>query len=147
MDKDPGAGVTGMLDRFFRRKPAPLPLRGAPPIRRQKTYSARSGFVYQYFYEGYRESERAGRAGHEYVFHVTSDRKSSFPLTVFLPAAAVESWQRIHGRDLAPKEQYAAVKMALFDTFDERADLGPASAEVEISAAWIETLLAMLEID
>src|ERR1041384_8044352 len=100
-----------MFSKWFTSKAAPLT--GAPPVRRQKTYSAQTGYVYQYYYEGYRESERAGAVGSEYVFHVSSDRKRSFPLTVFLPGAAVESWQRAHGRSLTATEQYAAVKMAL----------------------------------
>ena len=137
-----------MFERLFKRKPfPPATLRGAPPVRRQKTYSARTGFVYQYFYEGYRESERARRPGHEHVFLISPDRKSSFPLTVFLPVATVESWQQQHGRALSSTEQYAAVKMSLFETFDERADLGPANAEVEIDGQAMERLLATLEIE
>lgn len=140
--------MMALFDRLFRRPPpAPALLRGAPAVRRQKTYSAQTGYVYQYFYEGYRQSDRGARAGHEYVFHVSSDRKSAFPMTVFLPGATVTSWQQAHGRDLTPTEQYAAVKMALFAAFDERPDLGPADAEVEISAAAIETHLATLEIE
>lgn len=139
-----------MFDRLFKRRPAPplpKPLHGAPPVRRQKTYSAMTGYVYQYFYEGYRESDRAGRGGDEYVFKVSSDRKASFPLTVFLPRAAVERWQQDHARELTQTEQYAAVKMALFEAFDERADLGPAESEVEIAPADMERLLSTLEID
>jgi hypothetical protein len=141
-----------ILDRLFKRRgagrpPGPAPLHGAPPVRRQKTYSAQTGFVYQYYYEGYRASERAGRRGDEYVFQISSDRKSSFPLTVFLPGAAVEAWQRGHGRQLIATEHYAAVKMALFEAFDGRADLGPANAEVEIAPAAMERLLRILEID
>src|SRR5712692_10111827 len=123
------------LSRLFRRQTTvPPALRGAPTVRREKSYSSQTGFVYQYYYEGYRDSDCEGRAGHEYVFHVSSDRKTAFPLTVFLPSASVEVWQRSHGRDLTANERYAAVKMALFETFDERADLGPANAEVEIGA-------------
>lgn len=139
-----------MFDRLFkhrRTRAALKPLHGAPPVRRQKTYSAMTGYVYQYFYEGYRESDRAGRIGDEYVFQVSSDRKAGFPLTVFLPRAAVELWQQDHGRDLTQTEQYAAVKMALFEAFDERADLGPAEGEIEIAPANMERLLGTLEID
>src|SRR5713226_8234722 len=129
------------LSRLFRRQAATAaPLRGAPAVRREKSYSSQTGFVYQYYYEGYRGSDREGRAGQEYVFHVSSDRKTAFPLTVFLPRAAVKAWQRRHGRDLTANEQYAAVKMALFETFDERADLGPTNAEVEIGAEAMERL-------
>jgi hypothetical protein len=142
MDVDPM-----IFDRLFRRRPRPpAPLRGAPPVRREKTYSAQTGYVYQYYYEGHRESDRAGRAGQEYVFHISSDRKTSFPLTVFLGSEAVDSWQQGHGRPLTSTEQYAAVKMALFQTFDDQAGLGPANAEVEIDADSIEVLLATLDI-
>jgi hypothetical protein len=68
-------------------------------------------------------------------------------MTIFLPHAAVEYWQRDHGRGLTQTEQYAAVKMALFEAFDERANLGPADAEVEIAAADMERLLSTLEIE
>jgi hypothetical protein len=137
-----------IFDRLFRRSaPPPAPLRGAPSIRREKTYSAQTGYVYQYYYEGFRDSERNGRAGHEYVFHVSSDRKTAFPLTVFLAAETVDSWQRPRSRPLTPTEQYAAVKMALFRTFDEQAGLGPANAEVEIDPPSMEEFLATLDID
>ena len=137
-----------IFNRLLRRRPRPpAPLHGAPPVRRQKSYSSQTGYVYQYFYEGYRDSERGGRTGQEYVFHVSSDRKKSIPLPVFLPTAAVESWQAGHGRSLTGTEQYAAVKMALFQVFDERADLGPENAESEISPGAITGLLSTLEID
>lgn len=136
-----------MLDRLFGRKPSPAPLRGAPPVRREKSYSAQTGYVYQYYYEGYRDAQRAGRAGREHVFHVSSDRKTSFPLTLFLAAAAVESWQQRHGRELSTTEQYAAVKMALFQIFDEQPRLGANTAVAEIDDDAIEGHLAALEID
>jgi hypothetical protein len=59
----------------------------------------------------------------------------------------VQLWQRDHGRTLTATEQYAAVKMALFETFDERASLDPADAEVELAAADVERHLATLDID
>jgi hypothetical protein len=138
-----------LFDRFFKPRPGPPPppLRGAPAVQRMKTYSSQTGYVYQYYYEGYRQSDRGGCPGHEYIFQVSSDRKGSFPLTVFLPTASVETWQQSHGRNLTSTEQYAAVKMALFQTFDERADLSPANAEVEIRPESVEGLLATLEID
>jgi hypothetical protein len=133
-----------MLERFIRRRrAAPAPLRGAPAVHRQKTYSAQTGFVYQYFYEGWRESRLGGQAGNEHVFQVSSDRRGSFRLSVFLPRAAVDAWQRRHGQSLTATEQYAAVKMALFEAFDERTELG---AGVEIDAEAIERYLAALGI-
>ena len=79
------------------RKKQEAPLTGAPPVRRQKTYSAESGYVYQYFYEGQRAAERDGSAGAQYLFSVSSDRKSSGPVSVFLSEQALGSWQIGHG--------------------------------------------------
>jgi len=133
--------VKEILGRLFPRKPAPL--RGAPAVRRQKTYSARTGYVYQYYYDGYRPSPD----GREYVFTVSSDRRGSFPVAVLVPSAAVEAWRHKHGRELNAAEQYAAVKMSLFRTFDERTDLGPGQAEVRLDAEAVEAALAELEIE
>ena len=105
-----------MLSRWFSKKPAPLV--GAPGVRRQKTYSAQSGYVYQYFYEGHRPS--SAERGTEYVFDVSSDRKTSTPVSVVISDAAVASWQNESGRTLSATEQYAIAKMALFQAFDER---------------------------
>lgn len=131
-------------DRILGRKPAPavLPLRGAPAVRREKSYSAQTGYVYQYYYEGYRE----GRRGTEHVFHVSADRKTSFPLTVFLARAVVEGWESRHGRTLSPTEKYAAVKLTLFQAFDDRAELGAGTAQVEVDAAGMEAHLETLGI-
>ncbi len=138
-----GSNAT-IWDRLFRRKPPPAPLRGAPAVRREKTYQAQTGYVYQYYYEGFRDSEREGRPGADYVFHVSTGRKTSFPLVVFLPRDVVSGWEGRHGRALSPTEQYAAVKLTLFQTFDDRADLGAANAEVEVDAAGIEAHLDTL---
>ena len=136
----------GLLDRLLRRDQS-LPLRGAPAVRRQKTYSAQSGFVYQYFYEGYREAGRARRPGHDYVFRITRDRQSFFPVTVFLPAAASESWQSSHGRSLTLTEQYAVVKMSLFEAFEGPQALGPGPVELEVDAAGVAAHLQTLDIE
>lgn len=135
------------LKRFFKREPPGKPLRGPPSVRREKAYSADTGYVYQYFYEGYRDAERAGEPGQEYVFHVTSDRASRFALRVFLGQRALEAWQRAHGSPLSPTEQYAVVKMSLFQTFDERTEMGSDPVDVIVSAADIETHSATLELD
>ena len=135
-------------NRLLRRKPAPAValLRGAPAVRREKSYSATTGYVYQYYYEGYREGGRGGQPGNEHVFHVSSDRKTSFALTVFLSRAVVEGWESRHGRTLSPTEQYAAVKLTLFQTFDDRDELGAATADVEVDAAGMEAHLETLGI-
>ena len=101
------------------RRQARTELRGRPPIRREKTYSAESGYVYQYAYEGYRAGARAGATGTEFVFQCTSDRAARFRLTVFTPGKSFADWERISGRDLNEVERYAIEKMQLFAIFDE----------------------------
>jgi hypothetical protein len=122
-----------------------VPLSGAPPVRRQKTYSAQSGFVYQYFYEGQRPMS-SGR-GTEYVFNVSPDRKSSFPLSVFIGDEAMASWQQESGRTLSAAERYAIAKMALFQAFDERETPEAASASVQVRPEDVRVILASLNID
>ncbi len=95
--------------RRLARKEQPPPLAGAPAVRRLKTYSAASGYVYQYFYEGHR--------GTEYVFQVSADRRTYFSVTVLLSEAALQACPR----ELNSTERYAVAKMALFQAFDERA--------------------------
>lgn len=113
-------------------KPPP-PLKGSPKVRREKTYSAETGYVYQYFYLGYREAERGGEEGNEHLFSVTSDRTSRFTLKLFLGRNALAPWETENKRELIPTEQYALVKLSLFQTFDERTDFDGENAEVAIT--------------
>lgn len=111
------------LNKVFAKQPEQLPLKGKPPIRREKAYSADTGYVYQYFYEGYRETGTGDDTRNEYVFSVNSDRASSFIIKLSLNQRTLETWQQDHERELNPTEQYALVKMALFQIFDERSNL------------------------
>ncbi len=129
---------------WFRKKEAPLT--GAPKVRRQKTHSAESGYVYQYFYEGQRPARREASAGTQFVFNVSADRKSSFPVSVFLSDEAVESWQREHARELGSTERYAVAKLALFQAFDQRPAPDAMSEEVRVQAPDVESILATLDI-
>ena len=131
-----------MLRNFFAKKP--LPLTGAPAVRRLKSYSAQSGYVYQYFYEGQRPCGSGGESGTEYVFTVSADRKTVHPVSVLVGEAEVRAWEQAHGRMLASTERYAVSKMALFQAFDERATPLEMKQEVRVRgadmAAIIETL-------
>jgi len=129
---------------WFRKKEAPLT--GAPKVRRQKTHSAESGYVYQYFYEGQRPARREASAGTQFVFNVSADRKSSFLVSVFLSDEAVESWQREHARELGSTERYAVAKLALFQAFDQRPAPDAMNEEVRVQASDIESILAALDI-
>ncbi len=134
-----------MLERWFSRKPQPLT--GAPAVRRQKTYSAQSGYVYQYFYQGHRPYQRERDHGTEYVFELSADRKTTANVSVLIGAAALEDWQSRHGRDLHPSEQYAIAKMALFQAFDERPDPAALQADIRVRGADVEAILISLGID
>lgn len=83
---------------------------------RQKTYSAATGWVYQYVYRGQRKV--AEPSATEYVFAATRDRKNYFPITVILRESVGEDCAE-QGRPLLPAEHYAIAKMSLFEAFDE----------------------------
>src|SRR5258708_37937535 len=91
-----------LFRKWFGHKPAPLT--GAPTVRRQKTYSAQSGYVYQYYYAGQRASD--AEPATEFVFDVSADRKTSNPISVLVLNEAVDAWQRQHGRELTSAERY-----------------------------------------
>ena len=134
-----------MFDRWLSRKPQPLT--GAPAIRRQKTYSGQSGYVYQYYYEGHRPYKRERNHGTEYVFNVSADRKTSIAVSVLVSDTALEDWQSRHGRTLYASERYAIAKMALFQAFDERPDPATMDADVQVRAADVEAILITLGIE
>jgi hypothetical protein len=134
-----------LFDRWLSRKPQPLT--GVPAIRRQKTYSGQSGYVYQYYFEGHRPYKRERDNGTEYVFDVSGDRKTSTPVSVLLSSAALEEWEGKHGRTLHASERYAIAKLALFQAFDERPNPAAMSADVRVRAADVEAILITLGIE
>ena len=94
-------------------------------LRRMKTYTGGQGYVYQYYFVGKRAAlaDASEAPSSEYVFDVTSDRKTTFAVSVFLPDEALRRWAKCHGRTLNDAEQYGAVKMRLFQAFDEIEDM------------------------
>ena len=59
----------------------------------------------------------------EYIFDVTSDRKTTFAVSIFLLPEALDAWAATHGRALSEPEQYAGVKLRLMQAFDEIPDM------------------------
>ena len=127
-----------MLRNFFAKKA--VPLAGAPAVRRLKTYSAQSGYVYQYFFEG----QRPFGAGVEFVFDVSADRKTSLPVSVLVEGAGLHAWEQSHGRGLSATERYAVAKMALFQAFDERETPERMRQEVRVRPSDVEALIETL---
>ena len=119
------------------------PLSDAPSIRRQKTYSAESGYVYQYHYTG----SRGLPDGREYVFMATAGRRAEFPVTVVLRDAALEPWQRRHGRELTAPERFAVAKLSMKRAFDERESPDLMRGTIEPASDAVEEILAMLGVD
>jgi hypothetical protein len=122
---------------------------GLKTIRRMKTYTGGQGYVYQYYFVGKRaapESTIEGGAT-EYIFDVTSDCKTTFAVSVFLANEAVTEWAAGHGRVLSEAEQYGAVKMRLFQGFDEIEDMISAGRRLFISNQSLNPLLGTLGVE
>ncbi len=126
-------------------KPAPA-LKGVPKVRREKTYSAETGYVYQYFYLGYREGRWGEDDGAEHLFSVSSDRTSRFTLRVFLSRRVLEQWEKANDRKLISTEQYALVKLSLFQAFDQRTDFSEANAEILVDPEQVEEHIKTLDL-
>ena len=117
-------------------------------VRRIKTYSAETGYVYQYHFEELRSPhQRAGRPGSEYIFMVSRDRKTALPVAIFLRQDALQAWTSGHGRELTGSEHYAAVKMRLFRYFDESENWEAERLSLEVAPENIEELLAPLQVE
>jgi hypothetical protein len=115
-------------------------------LRRMKTYTGGQGYVYQYYFVGKRAAlpDAAEAPASEYVFDVTSDRKTTFAVSVFLPDAALRGWATGHGRVLTEAEQYGAVKMRLFRAFDEIEDMLAQGRRLVVNKERLETALGAL---
>jgi len=119
-------------------------------IRRLKTYTGSQGYVYQYYFVGKRmalTSDANESAANEYIFDVTSDRKLTYAVSVFLPHQVVAAWAESNGRTLADSEQYAAVKMRLFRAFDELEEMQAQGRRLQIDLPSLEESLASLGVE
>lgn len=114
------------------------------PLRRVKTYTSTSGYVYQYYFVGQREAQLAGAPATEFIFDVTRDRHAMFAFSVFLADSAATAWGTAHGRALSGPERYAAAKLRLLRGFDESgtADLRTKSRQMAVDSALLDELLA-----
>ncbi|MFZ0798165.1 MAG: hypothetical protein WCA13_04505 [Terriglobales bacterium] len=124
-------------------------------IRRLKTYTGSQGYVYQYYFVGKRlaaasdahKSDAHRSEANEYIFDVTSDRKLTYAVSIFLPQQVVAAWAESHGRPLSDSEQYAAVKMRLFRAFDELEDMQAQGRQLRIDSLSLEESLASLGVE
>jgi hypothetical protein len=118
-------------------------------VRRVKTYTAQTGYVYEYYFVGKREALAGDpfAPSTEFIFDVSSDRKSIFAVSIFLPPRALEAYTTEHGRTLSAPEQYAAVKLRLMQAFDEVANMLQDGRRFMLDAAALPALLESIGID
>jgi hypothetical protein len=114
-----------------------------------KTYSGARGYVYEYYFVGKRTAlaSDAEAPATEFIFDVTSDRKLTYSISIFLPEEALTAWSQQHGRSLNDAEQYAAVKMRLFRAFDELEDVKADGRRLRIDSQLLEEALASLGVE
>ena len=128
---------------LFSKKPAPLA--GVPPVRRIKSYTAESGYVYEYFYEGHRQWRDDRSRGVEFEFRISAGREQWLPAAVVVTDRAVDRWQSAHARTLSSTERYAIAKLALFEAFDKQGAPPQAAIEVLVSQADVEAIAERLD--
>jgi hypothetical protein len=119
-------------------------------IRRLKTYTGSQGYVYQYYFVGKRPApalDSDTSKATEYIFDVTSDRKLTYSVSIFLPDSVAARWAESHGRQLSDSELYAAVKMRLFRGFDELEDMQSHGRQLQIDAQALGEALSSLGVD
>jgi hypothetical protein len=118
-------------------------------VRRLKTYAGTQGYVYQYYFVGQRAALASDpeAPATEFVFDVTSDRKLTYAVSIFLPEKAMNAWAARHERPLTDSEQYAATKLRLFRAFDEQEDMKAHGRRLVIDATLLEEALASLGVE
>lgn len=118
-------------------------------VRRLKTYTGAQGYAYQYYFVGKRPAllDDPAAPATEFIFDVTSDRKLTYAVSVFLPEKALAAWRDAHGRPLNDAEQYAAAKLRLFRAFDELEDMRTHGRRLTIDSALLEESLSSLGVE
>jgi hypothetical protein len=116
-------------------------------IRRMKTYTGGQGYVYQYYFVGKRPAVEPGAPSTEYVFDVTSDRKTTYAVSVLVELDALQSWTQAHGRAPTEAEEYGAAKMRLFKAFDEVEDMMSAGRNLRVDLPSLEEAFTTLGVD
>lgn len=113
---------------------------------RIKSYSSATGFVYQYQFHEVNPVVRNGIAGNDFVYYVSADRKTMFPIHILVRADAMEAHGKQLGRKLTGTEEYAVAKMRLLQAFDEIEDFSAKRPDLVVDSSNLESLLAQLDI-
>jgi len=115
-------------------------------VRRIKTYSAATGFVYQYQFHDVQKAKHDGADGTDYIYYVSVDRKNMFLLRVSVRQDAVREFSLRTGRVVSGTEEYAVAKMRLFQAFDEVEDLATLRPELVVDGSNLESLIERLDL-
>jgi hypothetical protein len=116
--------LIGFLRTILRRDP---PLVRTRSTGRPRTYSADSGYVYQYSFAGFRRIKRGGEGYIEYVFEVTGARETPSAVSVLLAEGRLPEWTGTQ-RELTASERYGIAKLCLkraLDSFPDPKSLKP----------------------
>ena len=113
---------------------------------RVKSYSAATGYVYQYYFYEVEKSKRGAEAGTEYVYMASVDRKHVFPVRIFVTKDGLEKWSARTGRQFTGTEEYAVAKMRLFQAFDEVEDFSAKTLDLRVDESNLESLLSQLDL-
>jgi hypothetical protein len=115
-------------------------------VRRIKTYSAESGYVYQYQFQDVHPAKQGGAIGNEYIYYVSADRKTMFPVRIFVRRDALDLWTKRTGRALTGTEEYAVAKMRLFQALDEVEDFATKRPDLVVDGSNLGALLERLDL-
>ena len=121
----------------------------AVTVRRLKTYTAQTGYVYEYYFVGKRAAltDDPLAPATEYIFDISSDRKTTYAVSVFLPPLVLEVYTANHARTLSEPEQYAAVKLRLLQALDEITDMLHHGRRLTLDAENLPVLLQSVGIE
>jgi hypothetical protein len=115
-------------------------------VRRIKSYSAESGYVYQYQFQDVHPSKHGSAPGNEYIYYVSADRKKMFPVRIFVGKEAAERWAKATSRALTGTEEYAVAKMRLFQAFDDGEELSATGPALIVDESNLNALLERLDL-
>ena len=115
-------------------------------VRRVKSYSAATGYVYQYYFYEVEKARRGASFGTEYVYMVSADRKHVFPVKVFVVKDALEKRASRTGQQFTGTEEYALAKMRLLQAFDEVEGLAAQPPELAVDETNLDSLLSQLNL-
>ena len=113
---------------------------------RVKSYSAATGYVYQYYFCEVEKTRRGAAEGTEYVYMASVDRKRVFPLKIFVAKEALAKWCARTGRQFTGTEEYAVAKMRLFQAFDEVQELSAQTPDLQVDESNLDALLSQLDL-